>query len=44
MTQDRVYRKAIPVQDALQELERNAGSQFDPDIVKLFVEHYNVDY
>jgi HD-GYP domain-containing protein (c-di-GMP phosphodiesterase class II) len=33
MTSDRVYRKALPVSHALQELEDNAGSQFDPTIV-----------
>jgi HD-GYP domain-containing protein (c-di-GMP phosphodiesterase class II) len=30
MTSDRPYRKARPVEDALAELERGAGTQFDP--------------
>jgi HD-GYP domain-containing protein (c-di-GMP phosphodiesterase class II) len=34
MTSDRVYRKALPVEHALKELEDNAGSQFDPTVVK----------
>jgi len=37
MTNDRIYRKALKVEDALQELNRNAGTQFDPYIVDLFV-------
>jgi hypothetical protein len=32
MTQDRVYRKGMPPEDALKELAANAGTQFDPDI------------
>jgi HD-GYP domain-containing protein (c-di-GMP phosphodiesterase class II) len=33
MTSDRVYRSRLSETDALAELERNAGTQFDPDIV-----------
>lgn len=36
MTSDRPYRKAMPIWDALAELKRNAGAQFDPDVVKAF--------
>lgn len=36
MTNDRVYRKAIPVEQAWDEVRRNSGSQFDPAIVELF--------
>ena len=36
MTNDRPYRRAIPHVTALAELERNAGTQFDPDVVEAF--------
>jgi len=37
MTNDRAYRKAMPVQAAVEELTRNKGSQFDPEIVDAFL-------
>jgi HD-GYP domain-containing protein (c-di-GMP phosphodiesterase class II) len=36
MISDRSYRAAVPVGDALAELRRHAGTQFDPQIVDLF--------
>lgn len=36
MTNDRIYRKARTHQEAMEELERCSGTQFDPQIVKLF--------
>src|SRR5829696_5443347 len=33
MTTDRVYRKAMPMEAAIEELESNAGTQFDPTVV-----------
>lgn len=33
MTTDRPYRKALSCEEALDELERGAGAQFDPDVV-----------
>ena len=38
MTADRVYRKAIGVEAAREELRRGAGSQFDADVVAAFLE------
>ncbi len=37
MTSDRPYRKALSTEEALKELERNRGTQFDPDVVDVFV-------
>lgn len=37
MTTDRPYRKALTVEDALMEIERCAGTQFDPDIAVMFI-------
>ncbi|MFZ5352273.1 MAG: HD domain-containing phosphohydrolase [Bacillota bacterium] len=37
MTNDRPYRKAIPVVEALDELKKCSGKQFDPEIVEMFI-------
>ena len=37
MTQDRVYHKAVPHQEAIDELLRCSGTQFDPLVIKMFV-------
>lgn len=37
MMSDRPYRNALPVQVALKEIEINAGTQFDPEVVKAFL-------
>ena len=37
MTSDRVYRKALPLEDAIKELTDNMGTQFDPAIVEIFL-------
>ena len=38
MTEDRVYRKAMTVEAAKAEIRRNAGTQFDPEIARIFIE------
>lgn len=37
MITDRPYRKALPVEKAIEELRRCSGTQFDPDIVRVFI-------
>ena len=38
MTTDRTYRPALPVSEALAELNANAGGQFDPRVVEVVVQ------
>jgi len=38
MTTDRSYRRALSIRAALEELEACAGSQFDPDVVRVLTE------
>jgi HD-GYP domain-containing protein (c-di-GMP phosphodiesterase class II) len=38
MTTTRSYRRAMPLEDALAELRRNSGTQFDPDVVDALLE------
>jgi len=37
MTTDRPYREALSIEEAVKELKRCSGTQFDPDIVKIFL-------
>jgi len=37
MTSDRPYRTAMPIDQAMQELEKNKGTQFDTDVVDAFI-------
>jgi len=39
MTSDRPYRKGMPVGDACARLQESAGTQFDPEVVAIFVEY-----
>ena len=38
ITSERVYKKARTPAAAFEELERCAGSQFDPELVRVFIE------
>lgn len=38
MTQQQVYKDAVSKEEALKEIEKNAGSQFDPRLAKIFIE------
>jgi diguanylate cyclase (GGDEF)-like protein/PAS domain S-box-containing protein len=38
MTQDRSYRKALSVEEAAGEIMKNAGTQFDPYVARVFIE------
>jgi len=37
MTTDRPYRKALTVEEAVKELKKGAGTQFDPHLVEIFM-------
>lgn len=41
MTSDRPYRKALPKEVALKELEQHTGTQFDPRVAQAFIEMIN---
>lgn len=42
MTSDRPYRKAMSIADACQVLEDTAGTQFDPEVISIFLNLLNV--
>jgi HD-GYP domain-containing protein (c-di-GMP phosphodiesterase class II) len=42
MTSERVYRRPLSAREALEELERCSGSQFDPAVVDAFSEELGV--
>jgi len=37
MTTERPYRKALPAEEAVRRLREGAGSQFDPEVVEIFL-------
>ncbi|HEV8603646.1 MAG TPA: HD-GYP domain-containing protein [Gaiellaceae bacterium] len=43
MTSDRSYRKALPVSEAMAELRRSSGSQFDPRVVDALLASFERD-
>ena len=40
MTSERTYRDIITNEEALKEIVANAGTQFDPDLTKIFEKHF----
>jgi len=38
MTSNRSYRRALPHEVAIAEIERCVGSQFDPDVARTFLD------
>ena len=43
MTSERPYRQAMSKQQALQEIKSNSGTQFDPKLARIFVDHVEKD-
>ncbi len=41
ITNDRVYRKAMSRQEAIRTIQEGAGTQFDPEITRIFLETIN---
>ena len=41
MTSDRPYRKGMTKKEAMQELKRCSGTQFDPEVVRAFLKYLN---
>lgn len=38
MTNQRAYQRALAIEEALEELDRFAGTQFDPELVRVFID------
>lgn len=43
MTSDRPYRKSMSYEEAIDELKRNSGTQFDPAVVEAFIRVFEKD-
>jgi len=41
MTSDRSYRKALSIEEAIKELQKNSGTQFDPYLTTLLINLLN---
>lgn len=44
MTHDRSYKKAMTVEEAVEELKRFSGTQFDPSLVEIFIQAFQKSY
>lgn len=44
MTSKRTYRNALPLDVVKEEIERCSGTQFDPNIAKVFLDILNNEY
>jgi len=41
MTNDRTYKNKISYQEAIEELKKCAGTQFDPELIKIVIENFH---
>lgn len=41
MVSERPYRKVMSMEDAFKEIEKNSGTQFDPQIINIFINSFN---
>jgi len=44
MTHDRPYKKAMTVEDAIEELKKFSGTQFDSNLVEIFIQAFEKSY
>ena len=44
MTSKRTYRNSLPIDVVREEIEKNLGTQFDPEIGKVFLEIIDNEY
>ena len=44
MTSRRVYRNSLPINTVIEEIEKNKGTQFDPEIADVFLDILKNEY